>query len=424
MAKLTKTQIDNLKPGDGDYFVWCDALPGFGVRVWPSGRKTYVAQYRAGARTRRVKIGNHGALTVEEARREAKAILGDVARGEDPQADKLTRRKAITVRELCADYLAAAERGLISGKGGRPKKATTLATDSGRIDRHIVPLLGSRLVIELTAADVAKFIRDVQAGRTAADVKTKLRGRAIVEGGPGTAARTAGLLGGILSFAVESGIIDRNPAQGVKRPAGTPRTRRLTPEEYRQLGKALAEAEAEAESALGIAGIWLLALTGCRLGEVEALKWAEVDFDSQCLRLGDTKTGRSVRPLGRAAIDVLERIDRIPGREYVLPAVRGSGHFGGMPGVIKRVMARAGLAGVTAHTLRHGFASMAGDIGFNEGTIGAMIGHAAGSVTSRYVHRLDAVLVAAADKTARAVHGAITGAEAKVVKLPSAKRLR
>src|SRR3712207_2351539 len=113
MAKLTKHMVDALQVGSSDYFEWDDDLPGFGVRVWPSGRKTYLVQYRADGRSRRVKIGNHGALTAEEARKEARALLGDVARGENPAEERATRRSSMTVRELCATYLDAAERGLI-----------------------------------------------------------------------------------------------------------------------------------------------------------------------------------------------------------------------------------------------------------------------------------------------------------------------
>lgn len=248
------------------------------------------------------------------------------------------------------------------------------------------------------------------------------RVKAIVEGGTGTAARTAGLLGGILSFAVSEGVIPFNPATGVKRPADNRRQRRLTADEYKALGKALGSAEADAETAQGIKGAWLLALTGCRLGEVENLKWAEVDDDGGCFRLEDSKEGASVRPIGRPVFDVLATIERQKENPFVLTALRGKGAFGGMPGAWRRIVKRAELEGVTPHTLRHSYASVAGDLGFTESTIAAMLGHAAGSVTSRYVHHLDSVLIAAADKVARTIHGMMTGAESKVVQLPNRKR--
>jgi integrase len=202
-----------------------------------------------------------------------------------------------------------------------------------------------------------------------------------------------------------------NPATGVKRPTDNQRQRRLTPDEYRKLGKALIAARVAVETEQAINGAWLLALTGCRLGEIEGLKWNEVDDAGGCFRLQETKEGASIRPIGRAAFDVLAKIEKRKGCPFVLPAVRSEGAFGGMPGAWKRLAKRAKLADVTPHTLRHSFASMAGDLGFTESTIAAMLGHVAGSVTSRYVHHLDSVLVSAADKVAGTIHGCMTKTE-------------
>ena len=409
--KLSKRAVEELEVKASDYFVWDDDLHGFGVRIWPSGQRTYVVQYRAGKRTRRVKIGHHGALTPAEARAEAKGILGDVARGQDPAEDRMTRRKSLTVKDLCQRYLEAAESGLIMGKGGRAKKDSTLYVDRGRVEHHILPLLGNKLVRDLVPADINRFLRDLIAGKTATVVKTKkLRGKSIVEGGAGTAARTVGLLGGILTFAVSEGIIPVNPARGVKRPADNRRTRRLTADEYASLGQALAEAaDNPVEPWQGVAAVRLLALTGCRLGEVQKLRWAEVDLPGQCLRLEDSKEGASVRPIGNPVVAILEALPRFKGHPFVLPAVRGTGHYAGVPGFWKRLMVAAELEGITPHTLRHSFGSEANDLGFTEPTVAAMLGHSTGSVTGRYIHHLDAVLVAAADRVAARIAGALKG---------------
>ncbi|SCB48417.1 Site-specific recombinase XerD [Bradyrhizobium shewense] len=409
MPKLTKRFVDSLEAKDTDYFAWDEELPGFGVRTWISGRKTYVAQYRKAGRSRRVKIGAHGALTVEEARKEARVILGDVARGEDPAEDRATRRKSITVRELCDNYIAAAEAGLIMGKRNLPKKPSTLASDRGRIEQHIKPLLGYKLVRDLTLADVNRFIKDVTVGKTARIAKSdKKRGKSVVEGGAGTAARTAGLLGGILTFAVHEGIRPDNPARGAKRQADGSRNRRLTPQEYRLVGKALKAARDDADVVQGLHGIWLLAPTGCRLGEVEALKWTETDAQAGCFRLADSKEGASVRPIGKAVFDMLAKIERRKDCPYVLPAARSAGRYGGMARAMDRIMTRAGLDDVSAHTFRHSYASVAGDLGYSDSTIETLLGHTAGNVTSKYIHRLDSVLIAAADNVARTIHGFMT----------------
>ena len=233
MPKLAKKVVDGAAITGRDYILWDGVLRGFGLRVFPSGRKSYLVQYKLGGRggqTRRMAIGQHGALTPEEARGFARKLLAQRAAGGDPIGKRNEARTSETIEQLCRRYLDAADKGLILGKGGRAKKASTLATDTGRISRHIVPLLGRKKANELTAADIARFIRDVTQGKTAVDQRTGPYGRAIVKGGAGTAARTAGLLSGIMAFAVQEGIRTDNPCHGVRKPAAGTRSRRLEPE--------------------------------------------------------------------------------------------------------------------------------------------------------------------------------------------------
>lgn len=257
--RLTKRVVEAQLPAEEPYFIWDDDLSGFGIRIFPSGKRFYYVTYypKQGAR-RTMSIGQHGKLTCEQARDQAKVLLGNVAIGRDPLEEKRTRRSALTVAELCDQYLATAEKGLIKGKGKRPKKTSTLATDRGRIDRHIKPLLGRRLVIDLRPPDIYRFQDDVTVGKTRAVVKTRKRGRAVVRGGAGTAKRTLGLLGSIMTFAVRKGVIPSNPVKGVERPADGVRDRRLSHEEMRRLGAALRQAEAEGEAWQAILGTRLL----------------------------------------------------------------------------------------------------------------------------------------------------------------------
>jgi integrase len=415
VPKLTKQVVDSLEPRVNAYFEWCDALPGFGVRVHPTGRKAYYADYynRDGVR-KRMKIADHGKVTCEEARKLALQVLGGAAKGDDPAEERATRRSAITVKELCSEYMAAAEKGLIFGKRRQSKKPSTILQDRARIARHIVPLLGRKLVRDLTRADVAKFIREVTAGKTAIVEKTKPRGKAVVTGGAGTATRAANFLGAILTFAVNEGIIEHNVCHGVKRKADEKRTRRLTSDEYRALGAGISEPTEETWQA--VAGARLIALTGLRLGEVINLRWSEVDEPGGCFRLADTKEGSSTRPIGRRAFEVLASLPRLAANPYVLPAARGdAGHFGGLAHALRRMAKRAGLSGVTAHTLRHSFASTAGDLGYSEPTIAAMLGHAAGSVTGKYIHHFDTVLIAAASRVAALIAASMSGDTSEVV---------
>jgi integrase len=429
MARLTKRTVDATKVTEKEYFLWDDEMPGFGLRVLASGRKSYVVQYKVGGRrgeTRRKSLGLHGVLTAEEARTEAKKWLADRAKGKDPIAEYAANQKAETIEELCRSYIAAAEQGLILGKKNRPKKASTLATDRGRIDRHIIPLLGKKRVRDVTSLDVNRFMRDVIAGKTAADIKTGFRGRAIVEGGPGTAARTVGLLGGIFSYAVSEGLRTDNPVRGVKRPADRRRDRRLSPEDYEALGQALAVAEAEGENRVAIAAVHLLALTGARLSEIANLRFDEIDRQGRALRLADSKEGESVRPLGGAALAVLDGAPAACRREgcaYVLPGKQGNRPYVGLPKAIARIMARRGeLDRVTAHVLRHSFASIADELGYTEATVAALLGQRSGNVTRRYIHHLDRALISAADRVAAHISAAMNAShetDGKVRTLPA-----
>ena len=417
MAKLTKRTVEAADIRPSDYFLWCDELPGFGIRIFASGRRSYLVQYRNAGRTRRVTIGLHGPVTAEQARKEALSLLGQVAKGEDPAEDKAARRKSLTVAQLCTNYLADADKGLVLGRGGKAKKASSLVGDRGRVEHHIVPLLGTRLVQDLTRVDVQRLIRDVQAGRTAKSSQIEGRRLVSVTGGASAAARVAGLLGGILSHAINEGIISSNLAHGVKRPADKKRDRRLSPEEFRALGRALSAAEATGDNWQSTTCIRLLCLTGCRLSEISSLRWAEVDIAGKCLRLADTKEGRSVRPLGVAALKLLSAIEKQSSGAFVVPTLRGQGSFTGTPDAIRRYTRRAGLEGVSAHTLRHSFASTAGDLGYGDSTIGAMLGHAGSTVTSRYVHHLDAVLIAAADRVSEAIAASMKGATPDLIEV-------
>jgi hypothetical protein len=163
--------------------------------------------------------------------------------------------------------------GFIIGKGGRPKKQSTIDTDTGRIHRHIAPLLGPRRVKDLDKAHINKAMRDIMAGKTAVSVRTaKLRGKSIVRGGAGTAARTSGLLGGILTYAVEARISETNPAFGIRKPKDNVRDRRLSETEYRLIGTKLREAEVDGQHEIAAQIIRLLALTGGRCSELTKLQ--------------------------------------------------------------------------------------------------------------------------------------------------------
>jgi integrase len=402
MAKLNKRNVDDLSVRKGrEAIIWDDELRGFGVRVKPSGAKSFLVQYRnARGRSRRLTLGRSGVLTPDEARKLARKTLADVARGLDPVETRQIGRRALTLAELCREYLEAANAGHVISRRGRAKKASTLKIDEGRVARHIIPLLGRRPISEVSSSDIRSFQRDVTVGKTAADVKTGPHGRAIVKGGRGAATRTLGLLGAIMQYAVEREYRADNPVRGVRRVADQKRRVRLDEVGYRRLGKRLAAAERAGMRWQAFEAIRLIALTGCRRGEIQRLHRTEVDLAAQALRLGDTKTGYSVRPIGLVAVQVLRRAMERSQSEFVFPAIRGGGHFQGVDKAWRTIAGRR-LPKVTPHVLRHSFASTAEDIGLSVPTIAALLGHSlSGSATLGYIHKVDAALISAANHVA------------------------
>lgn len=384
-------------------FLWDRELRGFGLRVKPSGVKSYIIQYRNDdGRTRRLVLGRHGLLTPEQARDAAREKLLEAATGSDPSARRHQDRAGLTVAEVCDWYLEEAGAGRLLGRGRRPIKASTLAMDRSRIAIHIKPLLGERRVRVLGLADVERAQADIAAGRTA-KARVGSRGGATTGGG-GVAARTVSTLHSILEHAVRFGLVDGNPARGVRRLAGAKRDRRLSRAELRTLGGALRAAEREGEHPTGLAAIRFLLLTGFRRMEGLGLERAWLDDAERSVRFPDTKSGAQVRVIGRVAVDLVGDQPRRVASPFVFPGDRGGGHFIGLVRVLDRVCARAGLEGVTPHVLRHTFASVAGDLGFSELTIAALLGHAARGVTQRYVH-IDEALRLAADRVSAEIAG-------------------
>jgi integrase len=414
--RLTKRNVDGLAASGKELVAWDDEIPGFGLRVKPSGAKSWIIQYRnAHGRSRRLTVGRVGRLTPDEARRAAKQRLAAVDRGEDPAEERAGARKAITVGQLCDQYLEASHNRV---------KSSTLKMDRSRIERHVKPLLGSRPVASLTPADMEKFLRDVVEGKSApkpvpqGGPKRKRGG--ITTGGPGAASRTLGMLGTILERAVRDGVLAKNPVRGIKKPKSEEVKPAFSFEKVRALGAALREEEIEnketetQEAKIGRQAIRTLLLTGFRRMEALALTWEELDPDSHCVRFKDTKTGKQMRAVGQSALDHLAKIkpEAMKQADHVFATSSQAGHLIGLPHMWDRVADRAGIAGVTLHGLRHWFASAATELGYSDLVIGALLGHAKRGITGRYATAPDPVLIAAADRVCGALARALDGSNA------------
>lgn len=389
---LIKRTVDAAHPADKRYYIWDKDLKGFGLRIEPSGIKTFVTKYRVNGGGRNAPhriqtVGRLGALTPEEARRKAKTILGSVAAGADPQGDLATRRREMNMAALINFY---EEHGCVVQRGrriGEPMKPLTKAYTLARLRHHVVPLLGNRRARDVTSGDIERFAADVSAGKTAKNEKVGPRKRIIVKGGPGASRKVVRDLSAVFSFAKRSEIVERNPVENAAvRKTDGQKTRFLTLEEVGRLGSALDELENDGTNtkAINIARLW--ALTGCRRNEIAGLKWEEVDFESGMLVLEDSKTGQSMRPLGTAALTLLQQIERTDDSEFVFPADSGEGHFQGTKTPWARAIKKAELPGVTPHTLRHTIGSTAISTGEAMALTGAILGHSNPRSTAIYAH--------------------------------------
>lgn len=441
--KLTKTVVETLEVKPKDYTAWCADLPGFACRVWPSGKKVFVAQYRLGGEGRRgklrkVTIGTFGTLTVDQARAKAKEVLSKATLGEDVAAERQAKRAELTVAELCDEYLEACDKGLVHDSKGKPKKESTIYTDRGRIERHIKPLLGKVKLGEVDRKRIEGFMFEVANGKTAGVFKNDKGNRVAVTGGEGTAKRTVRLLGGIFTFAVRQGYLKTNPRFGMKIAGDRENERFMSAEEFARLGEVLHEAETvglawQTDGAkqskhlptnpenrrtpvdpFAVAAIRLLMLTGCRLREILHLRWRDVDLQRGLLNLPDSKTGKKNVILGQAAIDVLEGLRALRHNgECVIAGADPDKPRSDLKRPWERITRAAGLDGLRLHDLRHSFASAAAGAGLDLLVIGKMLGHKDPKTTARYAHLVDSAKARAADVTNAAIAAAMNGRVAR-----------
>ena len=396
MAKLTKRAIDALPtPAKGQTFHWDTETRGFGIRVGASGAKTFIIQYRnVEERSRRVKIGRYGIFTVEQARDLARIKLGEVAGGGDPAEEVVQARKDASVAELCDWYLEEARAGRILGRRNRPIKASTLNMDESRIKSHIKPLVGHRIARHLTIADVEAMQTDVVNGKTA---KPRTGGRGGVStGGTGVAPRVVSTLQSVLGHAKHKGLLKEHPSKGARKLATNKKKRRLSVAEMEDLGAAMVVAERNGENPIGIGIIKLLLLTGFRRQEGQAMQRDWLNAGGGFVAFPDTKGDAQLRAVGAAAIKLIQDQLAIAGNTHVFPSAGTDGPITTARDCLGRLCAIAKIADVTPHTLRHTFGSVAGDLGFSELTIAAMLGHAAQTVTQGYIHVDEALRLAVA----------------------------
>ena len=410
--RRTKRAVDAIGAVDEPSYFFDTELPGFFLRVMPTGARAWGFQYRAGsgraAPKKRISIAAAGKVTPEQARTIARGLAADVTKGLDPAGEKARKAAEMDVTALVDLYEAEGcfvQRGV---RQGEPMKAITKAYTVARLRHHVIPLLGRKKINDVGAGDVERFVRDVTAGRSAKDEKIGPRKRIIVRGGEGAARKVVRDLSAVFSFAVRRGIVGTNPCErAAVRTTDNRRERFLTVEEIGRLGKALGELEGEGVNpkAVNIARLW--ALTGCRRNEIAGLRWSEVDAERGLLVLDDTKTGKSVRPLSAPALAVLSTVPREGSSPFVFPATSGDGHFQGVKKVWPKAIEKAKLPGVTPHVLRHTVGGLATSSGEAQALTGALLGHANHRSTAIYAHVSRDPAKEAADRVAGAIADAL-----------------
>jgi integrase len=362
MPKLTKRTIDATEPQATEFFLWDEGIPGFGLRVMPSGRKSFVVQFRAGRRARRMSLGPSTVLTCDQARTRAITIIAAVKNGDDPAAERDAKRNAATVSDLADRF----DKEHISVR----LKASTAKEYRGNLKRFILPALGRLAVPEITRADVAKFHHDL---------------RHI----PYQANRCLEVVSKMFVLAEMWGLRPdgSNPRKHIRKYPEEKRERFLSAAELRRIGEVLREMESERiELQSAILAARLLILTGCRLGEIMTLKWDYVDFDERVLRLPDSKTGKKVVHLGAPAVEYLQGAQHIDGNPWVITGTLPGKPLSDLQPFWQRVRARAGVKDVRIHDLRHTFASAAVASGQGLPMIGKLLGHTQVQTTARYAH--------------------------------------
>lgn len=388
--KITKRVVDAAGPRSKLYTLFDSEVKGFGLRVFPSGHKSYIFEYRAGeggrsASKKRVTIGNAAEFTPDEARKLADKLRSSVKVGMDPQGDKATARAAVTIETLAKDFLKVH----VEAK----RKANTIASYEQIINSHIVPRLGKMKAKDVIGAHVAKLHFDM---------------REI----PSMANKTIAVISSMYSFAFKRGLVPKgeNPAEDVEKYEETGVERLLSSAELERLGTAMRLAETEGipweidvtkkakhlrkENRVTIidpyaaAALRLLIFTGARLREILHLEWKHVDLERGLLLLPDSKTGKKTIVLNAPAMEVLANLSRI-GR-YVIAGESAGTEDEKPRSDLKRpwhaVRRHAGLEDVRLHDLRHNFASWGVGGGMGLPIIGKLLGHKQVSTTQRYAH--------------------------------------
>lgn len=393
--KITKRSIDSFcyKGRDSSRDVrWDDGIKGLGVRIYPSGRKSFVLSYRTAGRKRLMTLGDYGVLTWAQVQDEARKALATVREGRDPLEIKKREIGAPTVKALAGKYLDYAKIHKRSWKD-----------DESRLRRHVVPAWGSRKAKAVTTSDVAEL--HARIGRTAQY----------------EANRTLALIHSLFERAAVWGFVDTdhsNPARRVEKFKEERRDRWIRPDEL----PALIEQINKHPNPYVRAALWLYLLTGMRKSELLQARWDAIDWERAELRLGRTKAGRThYIPLSGPAIELLRNLPRREGNPYLLPGAKVGQHLVNINKAWREVREAAGVADIRLHDLRRTVGSWMAQAGNSLHLIGKVLNHSNASTTAIYARFGEDQIRQALEQHAERLTRAAVGNKADVVPLKEAR---
>jgi integrase len=340
-------------------------VTGLKVLVSKKGRKHYYLRYTFAGRKRAIKLGEHGAIDVAEARKKAYAMRALIDNGTDPLAVRDALDAQPTFRAFCEkDYMPYALQHKRSADD-----------DESKLRTRVYDWFGAMRLAEIGSKDVQRYLDSLLS-------KDKLK--------PGTVNRHLSLLSAIFRLAVQYELVPKNPCSGI--PALREYNKRDFYLSESQLGKLFQAMDADGpedreQNRMAVAAIKLLVLTGTRREETMHARWEHVDLDNRLWFIPMTKNGTSrTVPLNDAACDLIRSIDKYPDCPYLFVNVRTGQRLNTPVKTFKRLLARAGIEACRIHDLRHTFASLAVNSGTDIYVVQKLLGHSSAQTTQRYAH--------------------------------------
>lgn len=363
-VKLIKTVCDNAtyQGKGGLYVLWDKELKGFGLRVFPGGKKQFIVAYRLEGRKRFCSIGTYPNITLDNARRMAHGVFHQVAQGIDVAELKQQSRHGENLHDLFDEYM---ERHM-----KRHNKPLTVEHFKGRLERHVLPRLGAKMVKHITTKDIE-------------DLKTRMADTPVMFNRVLVNLRSLFGKAYVWSWLPPE---HKNPCKGVKLFRERSRETWCKPEQL----PALLEAIDGCKSVVFRSYFKFLLYTGLRRTEAATLKWEYINPKSRELCLPMTKNGRThTLPLNDLAWRILQDLPRTEGNPFVFWSDSPSGHIESPKQAWQKIRTAAGLPELTLHDLRRTHGSLLAISGVPLHAIGKILNHSDSSSTKIYSRLCD-----------------------------------